>query len=135
MVNEEGRVDDVAQSRGDQRFPKALRLLRSDDFARVYRRKRSVADDLLVVYGCENQLERSRLGLSVSRRTGNAVIRNRWKRLLREAFRRSQSQLPQGVDLVVSPRRPGEPRLSAIEQSLQQLARRVDQKLRQTHKE
>lgn len=113
----------------DQRFRPEHRLRRKADFDRVYRRRRSVGDELLVVYGCENDLPHPRLGLSVSRKVGGAVVRNRWKRLLREAFRLHRCELPSGVDLVVSPRPGGEPELQTITDSLRALARRVERRL------
>jgi ribonuclease P protein component len=77
------------------------------------------------VFGYPNGLPHPRLGLSVSRRVGGAVLRNRWKRLIREAFRISQHQLPQGVDLVVIPRGEADPELERLAQSLVRLAKRV----------
>lgn len=83
----------------------------------------------MVVYGCENAFPYPRLGLSVSRKVGKAVVRNRWKRLIREAFRLSRSQLPAGVDLIVIPRREAKPELAALKRSLAVLADRVVAKL------
>jgi ribonuclease P protein component len=57
-----------------------------------------------LIYASKNDLMRQRLGLSVSRKLGAAVVRNRWKRLLREAFRRHRTRLPEGVDLIVIPK-------------------------------
>src|SRR5579883_2075110 len=91
------------------RFPQALRLKTPAEFKRVYDRKRSAADGRLVVYACENGLPHSRLGLSVSRKVGGAVVRNRYKRLFREAFRLTRRDLPAGVDLVLIPRARPEP--------------------------
>lgn len=88
----------------DQRFLPRYRVRLAADFQRAYRRRRSAADEWLVVFGHPNGLPHSRLGLSVSRRLGGAVARNRWKRLLREAFRRVRRELPEGLDLIVVPR-------------------------------
>jgi len=84
-------------------LPKAARLLRPVDFSRVYERRWSAAQGPLVMYAAPNDLAGSpvRIGLSVSRRIGNAVVRNRWKRRLREAFRSVRHGLPAGNDLVV----------------------------------
>lgn len=113
----------------DQRFPPAYRLRREADFRRVYARRCAASDDLLLVFGCPNGLAHPRLGLSVSRKVGKAVVRNRWKRLIREAFRLTRSQLPPGLDLVALPRPGGRPELEALRQSLPRLAARVGRKL------
>lgn len=117
-------------SETDQRFRREHRLRRRADFDRVYRRRRSVSDELLIVYGCENGLEHPRLGLSVSRKVGGAVVRNRWKRLLREAFRLNRAELPSGIDLIVAPRPAGKPELRIVTESLVSLSGRVADRLR-----
>ncbi|MGB8854194.1 MAG: ribonuclease P protein component [Pirellulales bacterium] len=84
-------------------FPRTARLTRPADFTRVYGRRQSAASGQLVVYAVPSGLPdgRVRLGLSVSRRIGTAVVRNRWKRRLREAFRAARGELPQGIDVIV----------------------------------
>jgi ribonuclease P protein component len=113
----------------DHRFPKSRRLLKSAEFDRVFARRRSQSDRLLVVYACENDGAAPRLGLVVSRKVGGAVERNRWKRCLREAFRLALHELPRGLDLVVMPRSGAEPSMAVARQSLCDLAGRLARQL------
>jgi ribonuclease P protein component len=84
---------------------KRNRLSRSADFDRVYREGRSHASRHLVVYafpgGERDDDEGPRLGVSVGRKVGNAVERNRMKRLLREAFWATAADLPENYDFVL----------------------------------
>ena len=109
-------------------FPKRVRLLRSPEFRQVFDAKQSVADHTLVVFGRRQQLPYPRLGLAVSKKVGNAVVRNRWKRRIREAFRTQLPDLPAGLDLVVLPRRDATLETMAIHKSLRKLVRRLVQR-------
>ena len=104
-------------------------LRRPADFKAVYDRRRSAANDFLIVYARENGLAHLRLGLSVSRKVGNATHRNRLRRLYREAFRLTRNEMPTGLDLVLIPRRPDEPTLDDLKASLPKLVRHVARKL------
>jgi ribonuclease P protein component len=111
------------------RFRQHERLKRPADFQAVYDRRRSAADNTLVVYARENGLPHSRVGLSVSRKFGSAVRRNRIRRLLREAFRLSKENLPTGFDFVMIPRPASEYTLEAIQASLLKVARQSVRKI------
>jgi len=82
-------------------FPPALRIRRGRDFDRVFREGARCGDSLLVVHALPNGGPAPRLGLAVGKTVGGAVLRNRVKRLLREAFRLRREELPPAHDLVV----------------------------------
>jgi ribonuclease P protein component len=85
-----------------QRSSDRGRLSRSAEFERVYRQGRSTANRHLVLYAFPNPAsERPRLGLSVSRKVGGAVARNKVKRMLRESFARLEPTLRDGHDVVL----------------------------------
>ena len=85
-----------------QRSSDRGRLSRSAEFERVYRQGRSTANRHLVLYAFPNAAsDRPRLGLSVSRKVGGAVERNKVKRMLRESFARIEPSLREGQDVVL----------------------------------
>lgn len=80
------------------------RLRRREDFDTVYHRGRSWANNLLALRALPNGLDESRFGFSISKRVGNAVVRNRAKRRLREIVR--ALAIPSGWDAVLIARPP-----------------------------
>jgi ribonuclease P protein component len=84
----------------------------------------------MIVYAHWNDEGCPRLGLSVSRKVGNAVVRNAWKRRIRSAFRMNRKVLPPDVDFVVIPRKGAEPNWNSIALSFPRLAARVHRKLK-----
>jgi ribonuclease P protein component len=82
-------------------FPKSKRLIRGRQFKDVLDRGLRTSDRVLTLYMAQNDCGHPRLGVSVGKFWGNAVMRNRLKRLLREAFRQSQDQIPAGFDYVL----------------------------------
>ncbi len=93
--------------RGSQRFRPADRVRRSSEYRRAQRFGERVHSRhfLFVVHPRQDGDERARLGLTVSRKVGGAVRRNRVKRLLREVFRRNRELFPKGCDVVVIAKR------------------------------
>jgi ribonuclease P protein component len=89
-------------------FPKNKRLISNSQFKAVLACGRRLSNGVLMLYMARNNCEYSRLGVSVGKSHGNAVVRNRLKRLMREAFRQNQERIPAGLDylLMISPRWP-----------------------------
>jgi ribonuclease P protein component len=137
MADRRGPTDERIGSHrveiSDHQFPRRHRLRHRVEFAVVYRQRRPVSDETLLVFARHNQLGHPRLGLSVSRKVGKAVVRNRWKRLIREAFRQSKSELPASLDLIVIPRSKELPSLAVVKTSLTRLAKQIDKRLAQDH--
>ena len=121
--------------RPDERFPPRLRLRSSPEFARVYDAKCRAGDGVLLIFGAPRPEDdpdltfrgrpSSRVGLSVSKKNGNAVARHRIKRLLREAFRTSKAEVPAGWDFVLIPRPHSGADLRRYRNSLVKLSRRL----------
>jgi len=91
----------------DNCFPKTARLLKSEEYQRVYDAGKRKAGRFLQIFYCSNQLGHCRFGISVSKRFGNAVRRNLLKRRIRESVRRNRGSFV-GWDVVVHPRNSAE---------------------------
>ena len=76
-------------------------LKKNSDFQKVYRQGKSYADRYLVMYVLENHTEGNRLGISVSKKVGNSVIRHHLTRLIRESYRLHEDMFNNGLDIVV----------------------------------
>ena len=80
-------------------------LKRNEDFKTCYKSGKSYANRYLVVYVLPNGLEYNRIGISISKKVGNSVVRHRIKRLVRESYRLHEQEFDSGSDLAVIGRR------------------------------
>ena len=76
-------------------------LKKNQDFQSVYRNGKSYANRLLVMYVLEHNLDKNRLGISVSKKVGNSVVRHHVTRLVRESYRLQENIFNSGLDIVV----------------------------------
>lgn len=118
----------------DATFPKLMHLRSPASFERVYTLKCKAADGVLLLFLARNDVGVTRIGLSVSRKHGGAVERNRLKRWLREAFRLEREHFPIGVDLIAVPLAADRASLAAYRQSLIGLVKRLSRRLEQSEK-
>lgn len=139
------RLADRSADELRQRFPKSNRLHSAVEFDELFHSGRVLADATLVVHARQAKppshaaqpaappqvTSGGRIGISISKRVGHAPLRNRWKRLIREAYRKlyADSQALQRLDLVVRPRRGASPEYQAIHRSLNQLSTRLERQL------
>lgn len=75
-------------------------IKKNRDFTRMYRRAKCKTGPLLVTYCARNRLGHNRIGITASKRVGDAVHRNRAKRVIRAAYTGLEAQLPQGYDFI-----------------------------------
>lgn len=80
-------------------------LKRNEDFQQVYRQGKSYANRYLIMYVLENKMDGNRLGISVSKKVGNSVVRHRVTRLIRESYRLQEDIFNSGLDVVVIARK------------------------------
>lgn len=110
-------------------FPRSRRLQRPQDFQRVYDDGQRAGDEFVLIFAAPNQCGSTRIGLSVSRKHGNSVVRHRLKRLLREAYRLSQAETPEGLDLVIIPRPGCKAGVQQYRESIAALSQRLARRL------
>ena len=110
------------------RFTKAMRLAHAREYDRVFAEGTRVRVEGLSIWGLRNGRSSSRLGLSVGRKYGGAVQRNRLKRLIRDAFRINWRLLPVPCDLVIAPRPgAGAPSLKKVEAAFCEALKKLEQ--------
>ena len=85
-----------------------IKSLTNREFGRVYRDGSSKADARIVMYQIENDLPYNRIGITVSKKIGNSVIRHRVKRIIKEAYRLHEQEFKSGFDLVFVARKTAE---------------------------
>ena len=83
-------------------FPRRFRVVKTAEYRILYREGRKTHSERFVLFSRENGLGHQRIGITVSRKIGGAVVRNRIKRLFREIFRKSLGEIPNQLDIVVN---------------------------------
>lgn len=76
-------------------------LKKNKDFQNVYRNGKSNANKYLVMYVIDNNMKKNRIGISVSKKVGNSIVRHRLTRLIRESYRLNEDVFEKGKDIVV----------------------------------
>jgi len=83
----------------EMKFSESLK--KNKDFQIVYKNGKSFANKHLVLYVLDNKLEENRIGISVSKKVGNSIVRHRLTRLVRESYRLNEEKFQSGLDIVV----------------------------------
>ena len=105
-----------------ERFPKRDRLLKRPAFLRLSRHGKKIHTRLFLAAALPGETPQTRLGVTITRKVGSAVRRNRIKRLVREFFRLNSSQVPQGLDInVIAKKEAADAEAEQIRSSLKEL--------------
>jgi ribonuclease P protein component len=88
------------------RFPKTDRVLKREEFRRIYQKGRKVQARYFTAFVMSSEEQQSRIGITVTRKFGKSVKRNRARRLLREVFKNNKWLVPPGVDIVINVKAP-----------------------------
>jgi ribonuclease P protein component len=86
-------------------FPKTARILKRNEYLAIQRSSLRIVTENFIIYGRKRRRRTNRIGITVSKKVGNAAVRNLVKRLVRESFRLNQDALPPELDLVLVARR------------------------------
>jgi ribonuclease P protein component len=86
-------------------FPKTARVLKRNEYLAIQRSPLRIVTENFIIYGRKKRRRSNRIGITVSKKVGNAVVRNLVKRLVRESFRLNHDALPPELDLVLVARR------------------------------
>ena len=106
---------------------KEFRVKRNEDFSKIIARKKSFANSCFIIYKDENQMGHGRVGISVSKKLGNAVTRNRVKRLLREVYRLHRHEIKDDYCLLLVGRAAAvDLKSTALEKSFYSLCKRAN---------
>lgn len=79
---------------------KKYKIRKNSEFRAIYKKGKSFSDKLLVLYISRNNSDFNRIGVSVSKKVGNSVTRNRIKRLIKEVYRHNEMNIKKGYDLI-----------------------------------
>ena len=93
------RYTSLSVRKENMQFSESLK--KNYDFQNVYKTGKSYANKYLVMYVVENHSDKNRLGISVSKKVGNSVVRHRVKRLIKESYRLQENIFNSGLDIVV----------------------------------
>ncbi len=115
-------------TRGRFKLTKAERIRKSQEFQQVFKRGERINFPEFNLVFALNNLNISRMGVGVGKRFGNAVKRNRAKRLCRELFRLNKYKIPKGIDLIFLPKK------AILESSWQELNGRIEEAVRKIAK-